>query len=84
MECLGRRIKSLIITELLWDNHLMRQSHVYRNGYWIKKFVCTTLDANGSIVRKDSFGNTFEELGTYLSKFHEGGQFIMCTGPEIN
>lgn len=42
-----------------------------------KIIVCTTLDADGNIVRKDSFENSFDRLQEYLSGFHEGDRFVM-------
>ena len=42
-----------------------------------KIIVCTTLDEDGEIVRKDSFENSFDKMQEYLSKFHEGDIFVM-------
>ena len=42
-----------------------------------KIIVCTTLDEDGEIVRKDSFENSFDKLQEYLSQFHEGDIFVM-------
>ena len=42
-----------------------------------KIIVCTTLDADGKVVRKDSFENSFDRLQEYLSQFHEGDRFVM-------
>ena len=32
-----------------------------------KIIVCTTLDENGNVVRKDRFENSFEKLEVYIS-----------------
>ena len=42
-----------------------------------KIIVCTTLDADGKVVRKDSFENSFDRLNEYISQFHEGDTFVM-------
>jgi transposase len=42
-----------------------------------KIIVCTTLDADGKVVRKDSFENSFDRLNEYISQFHEGDKFVM-------
>ena len=42
-----------------------------------KIIVCTTLDENGSVVRKDRFENSFEKLEEYLSAFQKGDSFVM-------
>ncbi len=43
----------------------------------IKEIVCTTIDENGRIVRKDRFENGFEKLDEFLSNFSEGDSFVM-------
>ena len=42
-----------------------------------KIIVCTTLDENGNVVRKDRFENSFENLEAYLSVFQKGDSFVM-------
>ena len=42
-----------------------------------KIIVCTTLDENGNVVRKDRFENSFKNLEEYLSVFRKGDSFIM-------
>ena len=42
-----------------------------------KIIVCTTLDENGNVVRKDRFENSFEKLEEYLSAFQKGDSFVM-------
>ncbi len=42
-----------------------------------KIIVCTTLDADGKVLRKDSFDNSFDRPNEYISQFHEGGSFVM-------
>ena len=37
-----------------------------------KSIVCTTLDENGNIVRKDNIENSFEKLGEFLDNFSPG------------
>ena len=37
-----------------------------------KIIVCTTLDENGNVVRKDRFEKSFENLEEYLSVFQKG------------
>ena len=34
-----------------------------------KNIVCTTLDENGNVVRKDDVANSFEKLGEFLDNF---------------
>ena len=41
-----------------------------------KIIVCTTLDENGNVVRKDKFENSFENLEEYLSAFNKGDRFV--------
>ncbi len=41
-----------------------------------KIIVCTTLDENGNVVRKDRFENSFEKLEEYLSAFQRGDSFV--------
>ena len=43
----------------------------------IKEIVCTTIDENGRIVRKDTFENRFEKLDEFLRNFSEGDSFVM-------
>ncbi len=43
----------------------------------IKEIVCTTIDENGRIVRKDTLENRFEKLDEFLSNFSEGDSFVM-------
>ena len=42
-----------------------------------KIIVCTTLDENGNVVRKDRFEYSFENLEAYLSAFRKGDSFVM-------
>jgi len=42
-----------------------------------KIIVCTTLDENGNVVRKDRFENSFENLEAYLYAFQKGDSFVM-------
>ena len=42
-----------------------------------KSIVCTTLDENGNIVRKDNIENSFEKLGEFLDSFSPGDSFVM-------
>jgi transposase len=42
-----------------------------------KSIVCTTLDENGNIVRKDSIENSFDKLGEFLGNFSHGHSFVM-------
>ena len=42
-----------------------------------KSIVCTTLDENGNIVRKDSIENSFEKFGEFLGSFSPGDSFVM-------
>ena len=42
-----------------------------------KSIVCTTLDENGSIVRKDDIENSFGKLGEFLDNFSPGDSFVM-------
>lgn len=42
-----------------------------------KIIVCTTLDEDGTTVRKDSFENSFDRLEEYLSHFNKGDRFVM-------
>ena len=37
-----------------------------------KSIVCTTLDEDGNIVRKDNIENSFEKLGEFLDSFSPG------------
>ena len=48
-----------------------------RRGIHSKIIVCTTLDENGNVVRKDRFENSFEKLEEYLSAFQKGDSFVM-------
>ena len=50
-----------------------------------KIIVCTTLDENGNVVRKDRLENSFEKLEEYLSAFQKGDSFVMeSTGFYVN
>jgi hypothetical protein len=42
-----------------------------------KSIVCTTLDENGNIVRKDNIENSFEKLDEFLDSFSPGDSFVM-------
>ena len=42
-----------------------------------KSIVCTTLDRDGSIVRKDDIENSFGRLGEFLDSFAPGDKFVM-------
>ena len=42
-----------------------------------KIIVCTPLNGDGKVVRKDSFENSFDKLQEYLSQFHEEDTFVM-------
>ena len=42
-----------------------------------KSIVCTTLDENGNIVRKDDLENSFGKLGEFLDNFSPGDRFVM-------
>ena len=42
-----------------------------------KNIVCTTLDENGNVVRKDDVANSFEKLGEFLDNFSPGDNFVM-------
>ena len=42
-----------------------------------KIIVCTTLDADGKVVRKDNFENSFQRLQEYISLMELGDIFIM-------
>jgi transposase len=42
-----------------------------------KIIVCTSLDEDGRITRKDSFENSFDRLEAYLSHFSKGDKFVM-------
>ena len=42
-----------------------------------KSIVCTTLDENGNIVRKDDIENSLEKLGEFLDSFSPGDRFVM-------
>lgn len=42
-----------------------------------KSIICTTLDENGNIVRKDSLENSFDKLGEFLDSFFPGDSFVM-------
>jgi len=43
----------------------------------IKEIVCTTIDEYGNIVRKDKFGNRFDNIYKYLSNFLHRNSFVM-------
>jgi len=43
----------------------------------IKEIVCTTIDEHGNIVRKDKFGNRFDNIDKYLSNFSHRDSFVM-------
>ena len=42
-----------------------------------KNIVCTTLDENVNIVRKDNLENSFDKLGELLDRFSPGDSFVM-------
>ena len=42
-----------------------------------KIIVCTPLNGDGKVVKKDRFENSFDRLQEYLSGFHEGDSFVM-------
>ncbi|MGC8505768.1 MAG: hypothetical protein ACP5NK_03560 [Thermoplasmata archaeon] len=46
---------------------------------WIfrKSIVCTTLDRDGRIVRRDDMENSFEKLREFLGSFPPGDRFVM-------
>jgi transposase len=46
---------------------------------WIyrQKVLCTTLDENGNIVRKDDIENNFGKLGEFLNQFSPGDIFVI-------
>ncbi len=42
-----------------------------------KEIVCTSLDEDGNVVRKDRFENRFEKMEEYLKNFSDGDSFVM-------
>jgi len=43
----------------------------------IKDIVCTTIDECGNIIRKDKFGNRFDNIDKYFSNFSQRDSFVM-------
>ena len=42
-----------------------------------KSIVCTTLDEDGNIVRKDNIENSFGKVGEFMDNFSLGGRFVI-------
>lgn len=43
----------------------------------VKEIVCTTLNEEGNVVRKDRIDNSFEDLGKFLENFSNTDIFVM-------
>jgi transposase len=43
----------------------------------IKEIVCTTIDEDGNIVRKDTLDNRFESIAEFLKNFSSNDSFVM-------
>jgi hypothetical protein len=63
---------------MVWDDLREVITPTYTGmGISIKDIVCTTIDEDGNIVRKDRFENSFDNLDVYLSNFSENDIFVM-------
>lgn len=50
----------------------------------IKEIMCTTIDENGKLVRKDRLESSPEKLDEFIKNFFDGDIFVMESTNSLN